>query len=350
MQIAIISDTHFGIKNGSDVFLNYQEKFFSEVFFPYCVKNGITQIIHMGDFYEHRKYINIKVLSRVRTFFIEKLREHNMTMDIFPGNHCVYYKSTNELNSLSESVSMFSDVINLYMEPTIKDYDGLKIGLLPWITTDNYHNSINFISTADAQILCAHLEIAGFEMMKGQPAAAHGMESNIFSRYDAVLTGHYHTKSTRDNIHYLGTQYELTWSDCNDPKYFHILDTKTRDLKQIRNPHSIFNRIFYKDNPKQKLPNLSGCYVKVIVTSKKDTSAFDSFMDRIQQQDPFELKIVESFDEFIGSSVDDDNISLEDTGSLLNSYIDAIDTELDKDRLKTVLHELFTEAQNSDAA
>ena len=46
MKIAILNDTHCGVRNSSDIFLNYQERFYSEVFFPYLLENDIKQIIH----------------------------------------------------------------------------------------------------------------------------------------------------------------------------------------------------------------------------------------------------------------------------------------------------------------
>jgi DNA repair exonuclease SbcCD nuclease subunit len=349
MKIALINDTHFGVKNSSEIFLSYQEKFFSDVFFPYCVKNGITKIIHLGDFYEHRKYVGIKTLNRTREFFIEVLRKHGMTMDIIPGNHDVFYKNTNTLNALEESLFHFSDVVSLYMDPTVVDYDGLPIALLPWIAPDRQSESIDFIKSANATILAAHLELQGFEMMKGAPVMSHGFSADLFSRYEMVLTGHYHTKSTKGNVHYLGTQYELTWADCNDAKYFHILDTSTRLIEQVRNPICLFHKIIYTDNPKQKIPDVKGCFVKVIVTAKKDQHSFDHFIDRLQKKDPFELKTVEMYEDFSGNAISDDNISLADTGTLLNTYVDAIETDLDKDRLKNQLYELYIEAQNSDA-
>lgn len=349
MRIAFINDTHFGVKTGSEIFLNYQERFFTEQFFPYCIEHGIKHIIHKGDFYEHRKYINIKVLNRTRSFFVEKLREYGMTMDIIPGNHDVFYKNTNNLCALTEALDYASDVITIYMDPIVKEYDGLPIALLPWITSDNYAKSIEFVRTAKASILAAHLELSGFEMMKGAPVQSHGLSADLFSRFEMVLTGHYHTKSTKGNIHYLGTQFELSWADANDPKYFHVLDTTTRELTQIRNPLTLFNRIVYKDDPKMSLPDVKGTFVKIIVTSKKAPKHFDAFVDRVQRQDPFELKIVESVGEFLGESIDDEAISLVDTGALLNSYVDAIETELDKERIKTHLHELYLEAQTLDA-
>jgi DNA repair exonuclease SbcCD nuclease subunit len=196
------------------------------------------------------------------------------------------------------------------------------------------------------------LELAGFEMMKGAPAVSHGMSADLFSRYEMVLSGHYHTKSSRGNIHYLGVPYEITWADCNDPKYFHILDTNTRELSEIRNPLSLFKRLTYDDTLGPVTPvepsEVSGTYIKVVVTSKKDPYAFDKYIDSINAGEPFDLKIVESFVEYSADSIDDESIEISDTSSLLNSYVDAIETDLDKTRIKSKLQELYLESQLID--
>lgn len=355
MKIAIITDTHAGIKNGSDIFLDYSERFYDEVFFPYVLKNGIKQILHLGDYYDNRKNINYKVLKRNRKMFLNKLREHDLKMDIIPGNHDVSYKNTNDLCSLVEILTHYSDVVNLYMEPTVNDYDGLKIALLPWINSENYEKSINFVKSSKASVLAGHLELSGFEMMKGAPAVSHGMDSDIFKRYEMVLSGHYHTKSTRGNIFYLGVPFEQTWADCNDPKYFHILDTNTRELTAVRNNMTIFNRLVYDDSlhldpvkevDKIDLTHVRGTYVKVVVANKKDPYAFDRYLDKIIANEPFEYKIIENLTEYSGDNVSDEDINISDTVTLLNSYVDAVETSLDRDRLKTRLQELYVEAQN----
>ena len=360
MKIMILNDTHFGIKNASDIFINYQEKFFSETLFPYLIENNISRIIHLGDFYDNRRVLNVKLLNRIRDFFLEPLRRHNIVMDITVGNHDTYHKNNNDICSLSETLKEYSDVIKLHMSPTVVDYDGLKIALLPWINPENYAESIEFIQTAQAPIIGAHLELAGFEMMKGMPAASHGMSAELFSRYEMVLSGHYHTKSDRGNIHYLGTPYELTWADCDDPKYFHILDTATRELSAVRNPITLFNKLVYDDSDaddniyadlaEYDFSALTSTYVKIVVRVKKNPYLFDKFIDAIQASNPFEVKTVENFDEYNASNVEIDEESIAtDTVSLLNSYVDAVETDLDKDRMKTLLQQLYVEAQALDS-
>ena len=163
------------------------------------------------------------------------------------------------------------------------------------------------------------------------------------------MSGHYHTKSTKGNINYLGSQMEFFWSDAHDNKYFHVLDTKTRELQAIHNPHTLFQRIYYDDKKadfhEYDLTGLDNKFVKVVVINKSDSFMFDRFIDRIQNYKIHELKIAENFSEFVGSNVDDDNISLEDTTTLLNSYVDSVDTDLDKDRIKKQVNELMKEAQ-----
>ena len=178
----------------------------------------------------------------------------------------------------------------------------------------------------------------------------HGMNADIFSRFERVLSGHFHTRSSQENVDYLGSQFEFTWADVDDPKYFHVLDTETREVTPIRNPITIFKKIIY-DDTKTDYSNFdfSECeqkFIKLIVLNKNDLYMFDKFVDKLQSIDTYELKIAESFEEYLGESVEDSKVSLEDTTELLDSYVEAVDTDLDKDHLKIELRKLYTEAQN----
>ena len=352
MKFAILNDTHACIRNSADIFLDHQEKFYSEVFFPYMVENNIKHIVHLGDYFDNRRFISIKGLHHHRRVFLSKLREHGITMDLIPGNHDVYYKNTNDLNSLKELLGHYMNEIHLVMDPTVMDYDGMKMALIPWINSENEEEYMEFIRTCDADIVGAHLELSGFEMHKGIPCT-HGMKPDIFSRFEMVLSGHFHTKSTKGNVTYLGSQMEFFWNDCDDPKYFHIFDTETRELTPVRSPLRLFEKIYYDDSGDYDYMNmdldyLNEKFVKVIVVNKKDSFVFDTLIDRIQNRNIHELKIAENFNDFIGSNVQDETIKLDDTDTLLSTYIDAVDTDLDKDKLKLQVKNLMLEAQSME--
>tara|TARA_B100000401_G_C52741382_1_gene688543 strand:+ start:94 stop:540 length:447 start_codon:yes stop_codon:yes gene_type:complete len=142
---------------------------------------------------------------------------------------------------------------------------------------------------------------------------------------------------------------EFFWSDVDDPKYFHVLDSSTREVTAINNPLRLFERIKYDDTKNEyfdyDVTQLKHKFVKVVVANKTDPFTFDRLIDRIQNEDVHELKIQENFSEFIGENVIDENISLEDTATLLDTYVEAVDTELDKKKIKSQMRDLMREAQ-----
>lgn len=348
MKIAILNDTHCGIRNSSDIFTKYQENFYNDIFWPYIEKNDIQHILHLGDYYDHRKFINFKALNSNRKVFLDRLRENNMTMDIIPGNHDTFYKNTNDLNSLKELLGHFTDEVNIVMEPSVMQYGSLSMGLIPWICQENYDTSMDFINTCSADWIGAHLELGGFEVMRGVTHSG-GMDRNLFKRFEMVLTGHFHVGSHQDNIKYLGSQMEFFWSDAHDPKYFHVLDTETRELTPVKNKLRLFERIIYDDTNRDYADyNVSNCadkFVKVVVKNKADLFTFDRFIDRIQNENIHELKIQENFSEFMGENVIDGEVSIEDTSALLDEYVENTETDLDKTVIKLNMRELMREAQ-----
>ena len=131
-----------------------------------------------------------------------------------------------------------------------------------------------------------------------------------------------------------------------------MIDTKTRELTPVRNPITVFKKVFYDDTlndyTSYDVSEFENQFVKIVVANKSDPFIFDRFIDRVQQVNVHELKIAETFDEFIGENVVDDNISVEDTTELLDSYVEAVDTELNKDRMKGLMRGLYVEAQNRE--
>lgn len=354
MKIAIINDTHAGLKNGSDIFMNHLEQFYSEVFFPYCQRHAIKEVLHLGDYFDHRKYVNYKVLEHSRRSFLIPLSKQGMRMTIIPGNHDLYYNNNSSICGLSEIMPHFERNVRLILKPEVIRLGNLDIAMLPWINSENLEESLGFIQSAAAPILAGHLALNGFAMIKGHTPVTGGMDPSLFRRFELVLSGHFHTKSNTGQIHYLGSQYEQTWSDLDDPKYFHVLDTDTRVLTAVVNPLKIFRKFTYDDLDRSSAFILGGLdsslvtntFIKVLVTHKTDSFLFDRYIDKITSMNPYDLKIIESLDDYLGENVSDLAISVEDTPRLLNSYIDSVETPLNKDKLKSMLHHLYVEAQS----
>ena len=348
MKIALVTDTHFGARNDNQNVNDYFYKFYDDIFFPELEKRGITTCVHLGDVVDRRKFISFKIANDFRQRFINRFAELGIDLHIIIGNHDTYYKNTNEVNSMEELVG--KDRCNIYTGPEVVKFDGVPIQFIPWINANNYDESMTALSRSPAQIAMGHLEVNGFEMHKGQFAdGAYDKES--FQRFDIVMSGHFHHKSDDGHIYYLGTPYEIYWSDYEDPRGFHIFDTDTRELERIVNPYRLFEKVYYDDTTtdytEYDMSKFKDMYVKVIVVNKKDLYQFDKFVDKLLQADAHEVKIIEDFSELDAENVSDDIVeNSEDTMTLLEKYIDELAVTLSKDRLKNTMRSLYTEAQD----
>lgn len=350
MKIALITDTHFGARNDNPIFADYFAMFYRDCFFPYLERQGISTVIHLGDIVDRRKYINFVTARRLRRDFIDPCVNNGIKLHVIIGNHDIYYKNTNEVNAMEELYSdRYSDVL-FHSGPTVEYFDDLPIAFLPWICTDNYERSMEFLKTTNAQVLFGHLELAGFEMYKGS-VNDHGFDAKIFSKFDVVCTGHFHHKSTRDNINYLGAPYEITWSDYNDPRGFHIFDTETRTLEFIENPFKIFHKIHYDDLNKSMdevvaidPSQYKNTIVKVIVRNKTNPFWFDMVIEKLERAGVLDMQVVE--DHFYLNLEDDQDIvnEAEDTITILNKFVDQMELNVDKKKLELLMQSLYNEA------
>ena len=240
--------------------------------------------------------------------------------------------------------------IKIYPEAEEVTFDGLNVLFLPWINATNHASTMTAIEKSKAEMCMGHLEIAGFEMMKGMKNE-HGINKSVFTKFDTVFSGHFHHKSDDGHIYYLGSPYEFYWNDCEDRKGFHILDTESRSLDRIINPRTIHKKIYYDDTQNDykshDLEQYKDNYVKVIVVNKKDLYQFDQFTERLLKADSHEVKIIEDFSDLDANTVSDDIVeNTQDTMTLLSKYIDELDVTLDKGRLKNLQRQLYTEAQD----
>lgn len=346
MQIALISDTHFGARSDSIAYDRFFEKFYTEVFFPELEKREIDTIIHLGDVFDRRKYINYVTLRSCKRYFFDELESRGITAHILTGNHDTTYKNSNEINSPDILLMGYSN-ITTYAKPEVVRIGGIDILMMPWICAATHDESIRMIKDGVASVCFGHFEFSGFAMYRGQVSEG-GMDPAMFDDYKLVCSGHYHHKSSNKNVVYLGNPYEFTWQDHGDQRGFHILDTNTLELEFIPNPNTIFEKIYYNDEDhdysKVSVKEFANKNVKLIVVKKTDYYMFDKFIDALYGSTPLDLKIVEDFSEF-ESTDEDESVSIEDTMALLSSYVDAVETTMGKDRIKTILKSLYVEAQ-----
>lgn len=354
MKIAILGDTHFGVRADSLDFHNSFDKFYNEFFFPYLKENNIDTIIQLGDLFDRRKYITFNSLHLARNYFFDKLKLNNLKLYSIVGNHDIAFKNTLTVNSPKLLLNEY-DNICVYDKFTTTTFDNLDIDFVPWICEENSSDIFDNINKSKSKVCMGHLEINGCNM--GHTICEHGYDPVLFNKYYLVVSGHFHTKSKTNNIIYTGTPYEMDWTDYCIDKGFYIFDTQTLDLEFVKNPQNMFMRIDY-DDTKQTLEeiqafdysNIKDKYVKIVVFQKNNPYTFDMFIDKLHQIGALDIKVVEDFEVELEQTTEAIN-QAEDTLTIINKVIDSsIDNYkfIESNKIKQLIKELYMESINTN--
>jgi len=340
MKILLITDQHFGVRNDNLHFVEHYRKFYSKIVIPFLKASGIKEIINLGDTFDRRKYVNFMSLEAAKEMWFDPVKELGCKMTALVGNHDIYYKNTLRINSPDELLGGYD--IDVITEPSTRNFDGTDILLLPWICDENYDRTLRSITESTAPVCMGHLELNGFEAHPGHVMNT-GTDMTMFKQFEKVFSGHYHTKSHRDNCYYLGNPYQLYWNDYGQKRGFHVFDTETLRTTFYRNPFDTFHKLYYNGGvtipPEEEI---KGTFVKLIVEDKGDYAKFDYVVRQLQDIGLADLKIVEdlSVDLEKGDSV----VETEDTMTLLDNYVDEIDLKVNRSNVKNIMRSLYLEA------
>ena len=282
MKIAIITDQHFGARKNSKLFHDYFLKFYEDIFFPTLIKEGITTIVDMGDTFDSRKGVDFVSLEWAKNHYYDRLEELGITVHTIIGNHTAYYKNTNDLTGVGLFLREY-DNIKIYPEAEEVVIDKTKFLFVPWINSENQEKTFEVIENSDSPCVMGHLELNGFMATRGH-FMENGMDSSIFDKFDKVYSGHYHMRSNKENVFYLGNPYEMYWNDVNDRnRGFHLFDTDTLVHTPVNNPYQLFHNLYYEDTPHQMLDitKYDQKILKVIVRKKSDPKQFEKYIDKL---------------------------------------------------------------------
>jgi len=344
MKVALLTDTHYGFKKGNQDFHDYFLKFYNDVFFPTLKKEKIKHVIHMGDVFDIRKNIDFWSLNWAKKNIFKPLEEMGITCDLLVGNHDSFYKNTLEINSLECLLLEFAN-LKVFSKPSEVTVDKTKLMYVPWICQDNEEQTLNLIQDTEAKVVLGHLELKGFTANPGW-TCEHGYDASIFDKFELVMSGHFHTRSKKSNVQYVGNSYQMYWNDYNDKRGFNIFDTDTQKLKFYENPYQMFHKIFYDDTKNEyydvDFEQYRDTCIKLIVENKTDYTQFDHVITNLQDV-VIDLKVIEDFS-VEGETDDDIELEHEDTLTILEKYIDEMNTSLNNVKIKEIMKSLYVEA------
>jgi len=344
MKVALITDQHLDGRKGSLAFWNFWQKFYDEIFFPTLEKEGITTVIDLGDTFDSRKSMDYNTFNRITENYFKRLKDYTVHMIL--GNHCTYYKNTNKINSPELLLEQYKN-ITIYSKPDEITLGSKKFLMMPWINSGNRDDSVEVMQNSTAEIMCGHLECDGFEVTPGMKFDG-GFKVSDFKNFNRVWSGHFHHRSKRGNVQYLGNPYQMFWNDYKDKRGFHIYDTETDRLRFVENPFEIFEKLYYNDIEsdynQHSVSDYRDKFIKLIVEEKRDYQMFETLVDRLYNVGAHDVKIVETLVD--ADNIEDADLETKDTMTLLNEYIDEVEIAVDKSELKSLMRTLYIESCN----
>ena len=196
----LLGDLHFepkelNIKRGTDFFNNY------------IIRNKkYKNIICMGDIFTDKRKLDVYMLNKIKKEIFEKLTDRKIY--IILGNHDIYYKEDNSINSVELLESMF-DNIYVIKKDEIIEIENIKYYCIPY----GFIPDKNKMKESD--YVLGHIEFYPY-----YPYSKLDIEE--YKKYNKnILMGHLHKKTFDEEnkiFPYMGTPYSLNFNDLDDIK------------------------------------------------------------------------------------------------------------------------------------
>lgn len=331
-------------------------QFFTQTFFPEIKRRNIDTIIHCGDVFDRRKYINFLTMKQFQQSFFEQIAENNLRMIVIPGNHDCPLKNMTTVNALNILLRGYPQ-IEVLNHPTEIEIGGASFLFAPWISAENGETVTEAIEQSQARFVVGHFEINGFEVRAGS-IMDHGMEMSLFNKFELVMSGHFHKRSTIGNITYVGTPFQMSWGDFGMTKGFHVLDTETGELEFIANKDELFISLAYDDTGSNDdatglLASVSEIdvldkYVRVVIKAKTNPYLFDLLIDHLEGRGALSVQPVNRNEILLTDDQDQQlDDSIETSEMMLVRYVESLDlstSAIDKSALITLLLAIYQQA------
>jgi len=257
-KILLIGDSHLslGFPNSVDKWFKIHQEYFKGFLLP-LIKKELTSddiIVHLGDLFDNRSVVPINILNYAQNILEEMSKV--CPVHIIVGNHDLYTKSTNDVNT----VKLYKYIPNIYVyeEPTEIEFNGKSILMMPWV--EKRKDQIQILKKySGKKYLFCHSDLSGAKMHLTSVAHKNNDKIDVeeFSGYKKVFSGHIHVLQRNKNFTFVGNIFEMDRNDRDNQKGIFIIDTITDTETFIEN-------------------NISPKYKKVYVRNEEDILSLDN--------------------------------------------------------------------------
>ena len=220
----MITDTHLGVRNNSIEWLDIMREYFYDFFIPLLKKEKKDGdfLVHVGDVFDSRHSLNLLVMNEGMAIFEEISKI--MPVVIILGNHDIYKKNSNDVNSVK--ILKWIPNIKVFEEPEVITVSGKKILFMPWRA--GHTEELECINSNPADFMFCHTEMQGLKFNKNTTIET-GLELKELKKFRKVYAGHIHFAQQKGNFRMLGCPYPMTRSDMNNEKGIWCLDLITEE-------------------------------------------------------------------------------------------------------------------------
>jgi DNA repair exonuclease SbcCD nuclease subunit len=296
-QYLLVSDTHLGLYGSNDNWHEIVLKLFQTIA-DFCVKNNVKKIIHLGDFFDNRKSLNVKTI-----WYAMQIAEilNDFETYLLVGNHDTFFKN----QIYPHSLKIFNEYDNINVIDSVWQLDG-DIGLIPWGCGFQH---------METPYLMGHFEINDFRMNSGYVMRQAKLNRSDFDGFKQVISGHYHTPMVEDDINYVGAPYHQTFADVGERGFY--LWSRDKDLQFIEYTDAPqFIKIPARESMVEKVKplNIKGNIIKLIFEEDYGTVENNQIIENIQLLEPFLL-----YTDFSRISADLTDEIVLDTAEMVNN-------------------------------
>lgn len=223
MKYILLSDIHFGHKGNSEEF-NKQCLEFLDFVAQDTENKDIDGAIFLGDWFHTRNNVNVKTLQAGVEGLYKLGNIGRGNAYFLLGNHDLYLRNSREIYSI---IIPEGDIgVQLITEPLMVD----NILMCPWLVENE--SLTDLIHQYNPEYVCGHFEIPSFSLNKMTKFDGEYNPAE-YAGPKRIISGHFHMRSEKNNITYLGNCFSHDFSDVNDwhNKGYAIWDTNNNQIQ-----------------------------------------------------------------------------------------------------------------------
>lgn len=235
-RVWFLADTHFGVKNDNEMWLDDFTGYFNDVVIPLMRREHRDGdiLVHLGDVFDNRSTVGLNTICKTIDIFNE-LSGIFDDIRIIIGNHDILNKSTNTITSVRVLERIPN--IRIYYTPVVEVVGGKTVLFNPWVNDPDSERRL--LASVDADYIFGHLDVSGCQLNRS------GVRSNSENSIDTkefknsvVYAGHIHKRQDNKNVHYVGTPYQMSRNEMDDVKGITVLDVATGGTEFFENTYS----------------------------------------------------------------------------------------------------------------